>query len=106
MLKKKNESNSTIKSWHLLLKKLMQVGKMVQTYKGKKKYHDCGMTIAINNATPEGYSMFQEFGCSLIKVVCELDSEHRKTIKSISGVDVKALRRFFPNTRRPERTHL
>lgn len=58
----------------------MQVGKMVQTYEGKKKYHDSGMTIAINNAAPEVCSMFQEFGCSLIKAVCELDLEHHETI--------------------------
>ncbi|KAB2072877.1 hypothetical protein ES319_A07G047200v1, partial [Gossypium barbadense] len=53
-----------------------------------------------------GYSIFQGLGCSPIKVICELGSEHPETVCSISGVGVKALRRPFPSTRRLRRTHL
>ncbi|MBA0662570.1 hypothetical protein Goklo_006666, partial [Gossypium klotzschianum] len=45
-------------------------------------------------------------GCSPIKVVRELGSERRETIRSISDVGVRALRGPFPSTRGPGRTHL
>ncbi|GJV39363.1 hypothetical protein Tco_1417803 [Tanacetum coccineum] len=50
--------------------------------------------------------MFQGLGCSPIKAVRELGSEHRETVRSISGVGVRALRGPFPSTRGPGRTHL
>ncbi|RYR75350.1 hypothetical protein Ahy_A02g010003 [Arachis hypogaea] len=50
--------------------------------------------------------MFQGLGYSPIKAVRELGSERRETVRSISGVGVRALRGPFPNTRGPERTHL
>ncbi|GKB36062.1 hypothetical protein Tco_0881004 [Tanacetum coccineum] len=53
-----------------------------------------------------GCSMFQGLGCSPIKAVRELGSEHRETVQSISGVGVRALRGPFPSTRGPGRTHL
>jgi hypothetical protein len=53
-----------------------------------------------------GGSMFQGLGCSPIKVVCELGSERRETVRSISGVGVRALRGPFPSTRGSGRTHL
>jgi hypothetical protein len=53
-----------------------------------------------------GGSTFQGLGCFPIKVVRDLGSEHRETVWSISGVGVRALRRPFPSTRGPGRTHL
>ncbi|KAD0364783.1 hypothetical protein E3N88_44376 [Mikania micrantha] len=50
--------------------------------------------------------MFQGLGCSPIKAVRELGSERRETVRSISGVGVRALRGPFPSTRGPGRTHL
>ncbi|KAL4356976.1 hypothetical protein AHAS_Ahas09G0140500 [Arachis hypogaea] len=50
--------------------------------------------------------MFQGLGCSPIKAVRELRSERRETVRSISGVDVRALRGPFPSTRGSGRTHL
>ncbi|CAL5181048.1 unnamed protein product [Lathyrus oleraceus] len=41
-----------------------------------------------------------------IKAVRELGSERRETVRSISGVGVRALRGPFPSTRGPGRTHL
>ncbi|KAI3485687.1 hypothetical protein L1887_50967 [Cichorium endivia] len=46
-----------------------------------------------------GSSMFQGLGCSPIKAVRELGSERRETVRSISGVGVRALRGPFPSTR-------
>ncbi|KAI5440954.1 hypothetical protein KIW84_010431 [Lathyrus oleraceus] len=51
-------------------------------------------------------SRFQGLGCSPIKAVRELGSERRETVRSISGVGVRALRGPFPSTRGPGRTHL
>ena len=53
-----------------------------------------------------GCSMFQGLGCSPIKTVRELGSERRETVRSISGVGVRALRGPFPSTRGPGKTHL
>nr|KJB44141.1 hypothetical protein B456_007G237900 [Gossypium raimondii] len=50
--------------------------------------------------------MFQGLGCSPIKAVRELGSECHETVRSISGVGVRALRGPFPSTRGPGRTHL
>ena len=50
--------------------------------------------------------MSQGLGCSPIKAVRELGSERRETVRSISGVGVRALRGPFPSTRGPGRTHL
>ncbi|KAL5714953.1 hypothetical protein ACHQM5_016847 [Ranunculus cassubicifolius] len=50
--------------------------------------------------------MFQGLGCSPIKAVRELGSKRRETVRSISGVGVRALRGPFPSTRGPGRTHL
>ncbi len=41
-----------------------------------------------------------------MKAVRELGSERRETVRSISGVGVRALRGPFPSTRGPGRTHL
>ncbi|TYI94187.1 hypothetical protein E1A91_D02G184900v1 [Gossypium mustelinum] len=53
-----------------------------------------------------GCSMFQGLGCLPIKAVRELGLEHCETVRSISGVGVRALRGPFPSTRGPGRTHL
>ena len=39
--------------------------------------------------------MFQGLGCSPIKAVHELGSERRETVRSISGVGIRALRGPF-----------
>ncbi|KAK8578258.1 hypothetical protein V6N13_090925 [Hibiscus sabdariffa] len=56
--------------------------------------------------TTWGCSMFQGLGCSPIKAVCELGLERRETVRSISGMGVRALRGPFPSTRGLGRTHL
>ena len=50
--------------------------------------------------------MFQGLGCSPIKVVRELGLERRETVRSISGVRIRALREPFPSTRGSGRTRL
>ena len=50
-------------------------------------------------------STFQGFGCSPIKVVRELGSERRETVRSLSVVGVGYLRSAVPSTRGPEWTH-
>ena len=41
------------------------------------------------------------FGCSPIKVVRELGSERRETVRSLSAVGVGKLRKAAPSTRGP-----
>ncbi|MBA0623820.1 hypothetical protein Godav_009256, partial [Gossypium davidsonii] len=71
------------------------------------------VTLRITGLTPRcrlfatwGCSMFQGLGCSPIKAIHELGSERRETVRSISGVGIRALRGPFPSTREPERMHL
>ena len=49
---------------------------------------------------------FEGLGCSPIKVVRELGSERRETVRSISGISVRVLRGAFHSTRGPGRTCL
>src|SRR6476659_2650749 len=51
--------------------------------------------------TSWGWSRSQGFGCSPIKVVRELGSERRETVRSLSAVGVGELRGFVPSTRGP-----
>ena len=51
-------------------------------------------------------STFQGFGCSPIKVVRELGSERRETVRSLSSAGAGELRGAAPSTRGPGRTHL
>ncbi len=51
--------------------------------------------------TSWGWSRSQGFGCSPIKVVRELGSERRETVRSLSAVGVRDLRRFVLSTRGP-----
>ncbi|CAA2934453.1 hypothetical protein BVC80_8595g9, partial [Olea europaea subsp. europaea] len=53
-----------------------------------------------------GCSMFQGLDCSSFKAVRELGSERHKTVRSISGVGIRALRGPFPSRRGLGRTHL
>ena len=52
-----------------------------------------------------GGSTSQGLGCSPMKAVRELGSERRETVRSISGVGGRALRKAFHSTRGPGRTH-
>src|SRR5213075_1681701 len=52
------------------------------------------------------WSRSQGFGCSPIKVVRELGSERRETVRSLSAVGVGDLRGSVPSTRGPGWTHL
>ena len=51
------------------------------------------------------YSVRKGFGCSPIKVVRELGSERRETVRSLSVMGVGYLRRAVPSTRGPGWTH-
>ena len=48
-----------------------------------------------------GCSRSQGLGCSPIKAVRELGSERRETVRSLSAVGVRRLKRFDPSTRGP-----
>ena len=47
----------------------------------------------------------QGFGCLPIKVVRELGSERRETVRSLSAMGVEELRGFVPSTRGPGCEH-
>src|SRR5258707_1382745 len=51
--------------------------------------------------TSWGWSRSQGYGCSPFKVVRELGSERRETVRSLSAVGVGVLRGFVPSTRGP-----
>src|SRR5206468_3977092 len=53
-----------------------------------------------------GWSRSQGLGCSPIKAVRELGLERRETVRSLSAVRVRDLRRAVPSTRGPGRTNL
>jgi len=53
-----------------------------------------------------GWRRSQGFGCSPIKVVRELGSERRETVRSLSAVGVGVLRGSILSTRGPGWTHL
>src|SRR3546814_6867667 len=56
--------------------------------------------------TSWGCSRSQGYGCSPFKVVRELGSERRETVRSLSVVGVGDLRGAAPSTRGPEWTNL
>ena len=56
--------------------------------------------------TSWGWRRSQGFGCSPIKVVRELGSERRETVRSLSAVGVGELRGSVLSTRGPGWTHL
>jgi len=47
----------------------------------------------------------QGYGCSPFKAVRELGSERRETVRSLSAVGARRLRRVDPSTRGPGRTN-
>jgi hypothetical protein len=55
--------------------------------------------------TSWGWSRSQGYGCSPFKVVRELGSERRETVRSLSAVGVWDLREAAPSTRGPEWTN-
>ena len=58
------------------------------------------------SASSRGCIRSQGFGCSPIKVVRELGSERRETVRSLSVVGVGNLRGSVPSTRGPGWTNL
>ena len=56
--------------------------------------------------TSWGWSRSQGYGCSPFKVVRELGSERRETVRSLSAVGVRDLRGPVPSTRGPGWTYL
>src|SRR3546814_5569825 len=56
--------------------------------------------------TSWGCSRSQGYGCSPFKVVRELGSERRETVRSLSAMGVGDLRGAAPSTRGPEWTNL
>src|SRR3546814_441727 len=62
-------------------------------------------TCALPIFTSWSCRRFQGLGCSPIKVVRELGSERRETVRSISGVSVEILKTFFSSTRGPRKAY-
>jgi len=71
----------------------------------KSPYRRGGLAPRCRLIASWSWSRFQGLGCSPIKAVRELGSERRETVRSISGVSVKILRRFFLSTRGPEKIY-
>ena len=67
----------------------------------KSSHRRGGLAPRCRLVTSWGCSRSQGFGCSPIKVVRELGSERRETVRSLSAVVVRNLRRFAPSTRGP-----
>ena len=94
----------------------MNVGSTAQTdksYSGdnrliapKSSNRRSGLAPRCRLVTSWGWSRFQGFGCSPIKVARELGSERRETVRSLSVVGVGSLRRPDLSTRGPGRTNL
>ena len=72
----------------------------------KSSHRRAGLAPRCRLITSWGSSVSQGLGCSPIKVVRELGSERRETVRSISGVGVRLLREFTPSTRGPGREQL
>ena len=72
----------------------------------KSPHRRGGLAPRCRLITSWGCIRSQGFGCSPIKVVRELGSERRETVRSLSIVGVGKLRRAVPSTRGPEWTYL
>ena len=72
----------------------------------KSSHRRGGLAPRCRLITSWGCIRSQGFGCSPIKVVRELGSERRKTVRSLSAVGVGYLRSSVPSTRGPGWTHL
>ena len=57
--------------------------------------------LDVGSSHPGAWRRSQGFGCPPIKVVRELGSERRETVRSLSVVGVGNLRRAVPSTRGP-----
>ena len=58
--------------------------------------------LDVGSSHPGAWRRSQGFGCPPIKVVRELGSERRETVRSLSVVGVGYLRGFAPSTKGPE----
>ena len=72
----------------------------------KSPHRRGGLAPRCRLITSWGCIRSQGFGCSPIKVVRELGSERRETVRSLSVVGVGNLRGAVPSTRGPGWTHL
>ena len=72
----------------------------------KRSQRRGGLAPRCRLITSWGCIRSQGFGCSPIKVVRELGSERRETVRSLSVVGVGNLRGAVPSTRGPGWTHL
>ena len=70
----------------------------------KSPYRRGGLAPRCRLLTSWGWSRSQGLGCSPIKVVRELGSERRETVRSISIAGVRDLKGAAPSTRGPEWT--
>ena len=70
----------------------------------KSPYRRGGLAPRCRLITSWGCSRSQGLGCSPIKVVRELGSERRETVRSISIAGVRYMRETAPSTRGPEWT--
>ncbi len=71
----------------------------------KSPHRRGGLAPRCRLITSWGWSRSQGFGCSPIKVVRELGSERRETVRSLSAMGVGYLRGFAPSTKGPEWTY-
>ena len=71
----------------------------------KSRHRRGGLAPRCRLITSWGCSRSQGFGCSPIKVVRELGSERRETVRSLSVVGVGYLKSAVPSTRGPGWTH-
>ena len=70
----------------------------------KSPYRRGGLAPRCRLITSWGWSRSQGLGCSPIKVVRELGSERRETVRSLSIAGVRNLKGAAPSTRGPEWT--
>ena len=71
----------------------------------KSPYRRGGLAPRCRLITSWGWSRSQGLGCSPIKVVRELGSERRETVRSISIAGARYMRETAPSTRGPEWTN-
>src|ERR671932_814326 len=72
----------------------------------KSPYRRDGLAPRCRLVASRGWSRSQGLGCSPIKAVRELGLERRETVRALSAVRVRDLRRAVPSTRGPGRTKL
>ena len=72
----------------------------------KSSHRRRGLAPRCRLITSWGWRRSQGSGCSPVKVVRELGSERRKTVRSLSDAGVGNLRGAVPSTRGPEQTNL